>query len=152
MNTLRAQLMFPSKLNFCKLFKFSATKGTKNQYLPYLSFEINFIKSESLRAFQQHQEHSQIPIKFSFFILFSFHWKNGSIINSFHIVAPNSLKPNWCTPLLIESFPKIPRAHSIKCHGLGDLSVTKQNKLPCIDSLVVVLLEKFACCGRNLFR
>jgi hypothetical protein len=33
----------------------------------------------------------------------------------------------------------------MKCRGLGDLSVTKQNKLPCfIDSLDIVLLEKFA--------
>jgi hypothetical protein len=30
-------------------------------------------------------------------IFFSFHWENGSIINSFHTVAPTSLKPSRCT-------------------------------------------------------
>jgi hypothetical protein len=49
-------------------------------------------------AFQQHQEHPQIPIHFSVSILFSFHWENCSIINSVHTVAPNSLKPSWCSP------------------------------------------------------
>jgi len=49
--------------------------------------EINSTKSDSLRAFQQHQECPQIPIQFSVSILFSFHWKNGSMINSFHSVV-----------------------------------------------------------------
>ncbi len=49
--------------------------------------EINSTKSNSLRAFQQHQEYPQIPIQFSVSILFSFHWKNGSIINNFHSVV-----------------------------------------------------------------
>jgi hypothetical protein len=40
----------------------------------------------------------QIPIQFSVSILFSFHWENGSIINSFHTIPPNSLKPSWCNP------------------------------------------------------
>jgi hypothetical protein len=123
-NTLRAQLIFPSKLNFCNLFKFSATKGTKNQYLPHLSFETNFIKSESLRAFQQHEEHLQIPIKFSILILFSFHWKNGSIINNFHTIVPKSLKLSWCTPTHWE-LSKDTKSMAL----LGDLKVTKQNKV-----------------------
>jgi hypothetical protein len=37
-------------------------------------------------------------MQFLVFTLFNFHWKNGSIINSFHTIAPNSLKPSWCTP------------------------------------------------------
>ncbi len=38
----------------------------KNQYLPHLSSEnceINSIKSDSSKAFQEHQENPQIPIK-----------------------------------------------------------------------------------------
>jgi hypothetical protein len=58
-NTLKAQLIFPSKLNFCKLFEFLTTKSFKNQYLPQLSSEnceVNSIKFDSSSAFQQHQE------------------------------------------------------------------------------------------------
>ncbi len=62
----------------------------------------NSILSDLPRAFQQHPEHSQIPIQFSILILFSFHWENGSIINSFHTVAPNSLKPSWCMTTYLE--------------------------------------------------
>ncbi len=32
-------------------------------------------------------------------ILINLHWENGSIINGFYIVAPNNLKPSWCTPI-----------------------------------------------------
>ncbi len=70
----------------------------KNQYISQLCFdnwEINFVKSDLSSAFQQHQEHLQIQIQFSLLILFSFHWENGSIINSFHTVAPNN--PSQCT-------------------------------------------------------
>jgi hypothetical protein len=91
---------FPN-LIFAICLNFQQQNPLKNQYLPYLSFEnceINSIKSDSPRAFQQHQERLQIPMQFSVSILFSFHWENGSIINSFHTIAPNSLKPSWCTP------------------------------------------------------
>jgi hypothetical protein len=70
----------------------------KNQYLSHLcsdTSEINFVKSDLSTAFQQHHEHLQIPIQFSVLILFSFHSENGSIINSFHTVAPNN--PSQCT-------------------------------------------------------
>jgi hypothetical protein len=40
----------------------------------------------------------QVSIQFAVSILFSFHWKNGSIINSLHTVTPNILKPSRCTP------------------------------------------------------
>jgi hypothetical protein len=106
-NTLRAQLIFPSEPNFCNLFDFSEQNSPKNQYLSYLSSEIceiNSIKSNSSRAFQQQQECPQIPTQFSVLILFKFYWANGSIINSFHTVAPNNLKPSWCTPTHQEPF------------------------------------------------
>jgi len=67
-NTLRAQLNFPSKPKFCNLFGFPGIKSIKNQYLPHLTSEnceINFIKSDSPRAFQQHQERPQILLQFS---------------------------------------------------------------------------------------
>jgi hypothetical protein len=65
----------------------------KNQYLSQFNFEnceMNLIQSDLPSAFQQHQECPQyIPIHFSFSILFTFHWGDGSIINSFHgIVSP----------------------------------------------------------------
>jgi hypothetical protein len=62
----------------------------------------NSIKSDLPRAFQQHPEHSQIPIQFSILILFSFHWESGSISNSFHTLVPDSLKPSWCTATHLE--------------------------------------------------
>jgi hypothetical protein len=71
-NTLRAQLVFHSKPNFLQFVGIS----NKNQYFLHLSsenYETNSIKSDSLRAFQQHQERPQIPISFSVSILFSFH-------------------------------------------------------------------------------
>jgi len=40
--------------------------------------------------------------QFSILILFSFHWENGSIVNSFYTVAPNSLKPSWYTTTHLE--------------------------------------------------
>jgi hypothetical protein len=40
-------------------------------------------------------------------ILFHFHWENGSIINSFHTIAPSSPKPSGCTPTHSELFKGI---------------------------------------------
>jgi hypothetical protein len=65
---------FSSKPNFCNSFKFQQQNPLKNQYFSHLSSEnceINSIKSDWLRAFQQHQEHTQIPMQFSASILFS---------------------------------------------------------------------------------
>jgi hypothetical protein len=62
----------------------------------------------------------------SVLILFDFHSKNGLIINSLHIIDPNNLKPSWCTPTH-QSFFKIQEC-GMKCSGLGDFSITKQNK------------------------
>ncbi len=57
-NTLEAQLIFPSKPNFCNFFEFPTTKFTKKTYLQHLNFEIceiNYIKFDSPMGFQQHQ-------------------------------------------------------------------------------------------------
>jgi len=98
---------------FAICLNFQQQNPFKNQYLLQLSSgncEINSIKSGSLRVFQQHQKHPQIPIQLSVLISFSFHWENGSIINSFHTIAPNSLSDQVSAPLLIESFLKIPKS------------------------------------------
>jgi hypothetical protein len=118
---------------FAIYLNFQQQKSLKNQCLPHLScenYEINSIKSTMPRAFQQHHECPQIPIQFSVLILYSFHWENGSTINSFHTVAPNSLEPSKCTPPHQEISKNIKSVREIKCHGLGDFSMTiKQNKL-----------------------
>jgi hypothetical protein len=80
---------------------FSINKIYSKKYFPHISYEIceiNSIKINASRAFQQHQEHPQIPIQFLVPILLNFHWENGSIINSFHIVVPNNLKQSQYTP------------------------------------------------------
>jgi hypothetical protein len=53
---------------FAIYLNFQQQNTLKNQYLPHLSSEnygINYIKSHSPRAFQQHQEHTPILIFFS---------------------------------------------------------------------------------------
>jgi hypothetical protein len=114
-NTLRGLnwFFFPNPI-FAICLNFQQQNPLKYQYLPHLSSktcEINSSKSDLPRAFQQHQEHPQIWIQFSVSILFSFHWENGSRINNFSTIAPNSFKPSQCTPpySFIESFLKIPR-------------------------------------------
>ncbi len=100
---------------FAIYLNFQQQKSLKNQYLLHLSSqdcEINSIKFNSSRAFLnpfRDQECPQIPIQFSVLILLSFHWENDSIINSFHAIAPNRLKPSGCNPLFIKSFPKTSR-------------------------------------------
>jgi hypothetical protein len=75
-NTLRAQLIFPSKHSFFAIcLNFQQQNSLKNQCLPQLSSEnceINSIKSDLPKAFQQHQEHLQIPMQFSVSILYNF--------------------------------------------------------------------------------
>jgi hypothetical protein len=75
-NTLEAQLIFPFKPIFCNCLDFQEQKSLKNQYLPHLTsenYEIKSVKSDSPRAFQQHQEHPRIPVQFAVSILFNFH-------------------------------------------------------------------------------
>jgi hypothetical protein len=53
-NTLKAQLILPSKPNFCNLFEFPTTKSIQKSisFTPYLeNCEINSIKSDSPKAF-----------------------------------------------------------------------------------------------------
>jgi hypothetical protein len=94
------------------LFEFPTTNSIEKSISSTPSLwncEINFIKFDSPRAFQQHQECPQFPIWFS--ILFNYPWENGSIINSFHTIVPNNLKPSRHTiKLLINNFLKIRRA------------------------------------------
>jgi hypothetical protein len=63
------QLIFPSKTWFFGIYlNFQQKKSLKNQYLPHSeskSYQINFIKSCSSSAFQQHQRHIPIPLKIS---------------------------------------------------------------------------------------
>jgi hypothetical protein len=100
---------------------FQQQNPLEKQYLPHLSFEnyeINSMKSDLLRAFQEYQELLQIPIQFSVLILFNFHRENGSIISSFHTIAQNSLKPSQCTPHSLRPFLRY-QEHNVKSHGLG---------------------------------
>jgi hypothetical protein len=58
-------------------------------------------------------------MQFSVLILVGFHWKNGSIINKFHTVTPNSLRTFWKY-----------QEHNMKWHGLGNFNLTnKKNQV-----------------------
>jgi hypothetical protein len=131
-NTWRAQLDFPSKPNFTNWVEFSTTDSLKNQYLSHLSSEnceMNSVKSDSLRAFQKHRElPHKIPIQFSVLILFNSHWEKGSIFNSFHTIAPNSLKPSQCTSTTHWELSEDTKSAAWNSHGLEDLSMTRQYK------------------------
>jgi hypothetical protein len=75
-NTLRAQLIVPPNSMFAIFLIFHQQNLFKKQYFPHISYEnceINSIKIDASRAFQQHQEHTQIPIQFSVPILLHFH-------------------------------------------------------------------------------
>ncbi len=52
-----------------------------------------------------------------------------SIINSFHTVAPKSLKPkpSRCTPYSLRAFQRYQECGK-KHHGLGDLSMANKTK------------------------
>ncbi len=130
-NKLRTQLIFSFQTQFLQFFflNFQQQNSLKNEYLSHLSSEnceINSIKSDSPRAFQQHQECPQIPVQFSVSVLSSFHLKNGSIINSFHTIAPSSLKPKSVHPYSLRTFQRYQEC-DMKHHGLGD-NKTKWNK------------------------
>ncbi len=110
---------------FVICLNFQQQNPFKNQYLPpglsSKNCEINAIKPHSSRAFQQHLK------QFSVSILFSFHGENGSIINSFHTIAPDNIKPSQCNPFSLRAFQRYQEC-DMKHHGLRE---TKQNKLPC---------------------
>jgi hypothetical protein len=111
-NTLRAQdWFFLSEPNFCYLFELIVTKSIQKSissaHLSSENSEINSIKFDLPWAFQQHQECLKIPIKFSVLIYLMFIEKKWFNNNSFHTIAPNSLKLSWCTPLHWEIFEDI---------------------------------------------
>ncbi len=103
MNTLKIQLIFPSKPNFLQfVWIFNNIIHSKIDILHTLALkncEINSIKSDSSpRGFPTTtRTPPKFQYSFSVSILFSFHWENDSIINSFDTVAPKSLKPSQCT-------------------------------------------------------
>jgi hypothetical protein len=140
---------FLPKPKFCNLFKFAATKSIQKS-ISFHTFsaencEINsVIKSGLLRAFQQHQEHLQIPIGFSVSILFSFHWENGSIINSFHTVATNGLKPKLLHHYPSRAFLKILWAQH-EAPWFGRSQHDKQNK----TKLMLVVWHETPWFGRS---
>jgi hypothetical protein len=105
------------------LFEFPATKQNllKNQYLPQLSFEnyeINSMKSNSPRAFQTTPRR---PPNSNIVFNSNFHFSNGSIINSFHNVASNILKPSGCTPYSSRALRRY-QEHSMKLHAVWEIS------------------------------
>jgi hypothetical protein len=78
-----------------------AWKSLETQYLPHSeskSYQINSIKSCSSRSFQQHQNHNQIPQKFSATMQFNFQWRNHSIFKNFCTASPKVMQPSPCTP------------------------------------------------------
>ncbi len=144
-NTLRAQLIFPFKPIFCSLFEFPRTKFTQKliSSTPYLwKHEIKSIKSDLPRTFQQHQQHPHILIQFVILILFNFHWKNCSIINGFHTIVPNNLKPSRCTPTHQEFSKDI---NNIIWNTMVWKISTWQNKLPCFINRLWILLTILMC-------
>ncbi len=145
LNRVWAQLKFPSKTQFLAIcLNFQQQNSLKNQCLSHLSsenYEINSIESDPLRTFlQQHQECFQIPMQFSVSILFNFHWENGSIINSFYTVTPNSLKPSQCTPTHRELYKDI-KSFTWSTPLVWAISAwqnkTKQNK-GCVNYIVAL--------------
>ncbi len=103
------------------------------QYLPHPQskfYKIYSIESYSSRSFPTTPKtHPNSSETFFVMIQFNFQWKNHSILKNF----TQEVQTSWNqanAPLLIESFPKIPRTR-LKCPGLLDLIVTKQNNLPC---------------------
>ncbi len=75
-NTLKAQLIFSFQTQFLQFWlNFSNNKThSKKHYLPHHSsenYEINSIKSDLSRAFQQHQEHPKFQngFQFSFYLI-----------------------------------------------------------------------------------
>jgi len=93
---------FSFQTQFLQFVQISSKQNPlKNQHLLHFSSrncDVNSIKSDSSRAFQQIP---RTPPNSNNFFQFWFSkniiGKNGSIINSFHTIAPKSLKPSRCT-------------------------------------------------------
>jgi hypothetical protein len=109
-------------------WNFQQQKSLKNQYLPHSepkSFQINSIKSCSLRSFQQNQRHVPIP-QLRFNLIFS----EKSIQYSRRSFALEVQMP-WNqadATLLLEGFPKRPRTRSEASQFSGSHKY-KQNKI-----------------------
>jgi hypothetical protein len=81
---------------------FQQQNSLKNQYLPHLTcenYEITPLNLTRQVLSNNTKSTLKFPIQFWVLILFNFHWENGSIINSFQAVTPNSLKPSQGTPI-----------------------------------------------------
>ncbi len=118
---------------FAICLNFQQQNPLKNQYVSNVTSEnckINSIRSDSPKAFQQHQQQPpQIPIQFSVSILFNFHYENDTIITNFHTIAPNNLKPNHCNSTHWQLSPDTKMRH--EAPWFGRYECDKQNKLPC---------------------
>ncbi len=79
-------------------------------------------------------------MQFSVLILFSFHWENSSTINSFHTVAPNSLKPSQCTPTTHWELSEDTKSTAWSL-VVREISVW-QNKTRCHTNTLVLLIDK----------
>jgi hypothetical protein len=121
---------------FVICLNFQQQNSLKKQYFSCLSSENCEIKSIKSDLWFLSTTPRTLPNSNTVlvWILFSFHWENGSIINSFYTIAPNSLNP-VNTPLLIKSFLKIPRAwHEVRWFGRSQCEKTKQ-ATNCVMSL-----------------
>lgn len=81
---------------FCNIIEILITKIFNIQYLPHLwstNFQIIFVKSFSLRAFQKYQEHGQIRLWYLVLTQMKFEWNFCSIFNNFSTVGWNIMKP-----------------------------------------------------------
>ncbi len=139
-------LLFFNFTTIC--LNFQEQNTLKNQDLPHLNsknYKTNYVKSNSPRAFQQHQKYPQIPIQFWVSILFRFHWENDSIIDNIHAVTPNSLQPNWCTRTHLELFED---TKSVAWSAMiWEISAwqTKRNKLPCFMDRLFIDIRNIPC-------
>jgi len=135
------QPIFPSKSWFLLEFIwiFSGKKSLKNQYLSHSeskSYQINSIKSCSLRSFQEHQKpiHSNSSEILSYdLISFHFQWKSHSIFKNFCTARSkccHGTKAHACMHTSSSrAFPKTPRTWSQASLFSGSHNYkTKQNK------------------------
>ncbi len=134
---------------------FQRQNSFETKYLPHLSsenFEWTLLNLTHEGLPKNTKNTPKIPMQFSVSILFSFHWENGSIINHFHTVAANSLKPSLCTCTHWEfSEDTKSAAWSLRVWEISARqNKTKQNKLPCFGDRYYVLhlcLWTNSCCA-----
>jgi hypothetical protein len=133
----RLNWFFLPILFFVIYLKFWQQNILKNHYLSHLcsgNCEVNLLNLTCWGLANNAKNALKFQYGFQFQFFFSFHWENGSMINSFHIVAPNSLIPSRCTLTHWELSERYQEC-GMKRHALRDLlcdkqNKTKQNKLP----------------------